>query len=92
MTAPNPPSTRAKELFHVGDLVRVSEDALKYFAGKLAIVISEPIKAFIFEIESDYFYEISLVKEQGMHVFAAQELILVSRVIERSTSSSVNGV
>lgn len=92
MTAPNPPSTRAGKRLHIGDLVRVSNDALKYFAGKLAIVRSEPLNAFIFERESDIFYNISLVNEHGSHIFASQELVLLSKAGQGSPSGSVNGV
>tara|TARA_R110000803_G_scaffold33013_4_gene72427 strand:- start:3022 stop:3312 length:291 start_codon:yes stop_codon:yes gene_type:complete len=90
--APKPPSTNPNnpQQFKLGDLVRVSDNALKYFAGKLAIVVSQQIKEYEFEIDTDNFFRVMLVEEAVSHVFAAHELVLLSSVPSRLPSGSLS--
>jgi len=87
-----PPYTRTNipQQFKVGDLVRISDNALKYFYGKLAIVVSPRIKEYEFDIETDNYFKIILVKEGTEHVFAAHELVLLSSAASILPSSSLN--
>lgn len=87
-----PPSTNPQhpQQFKVGDLVRVSDNALRYFAGKLAIVASHRIKDYEFEIDTDNFFKIILIKEGTSHIFAAQDLVLLSSVASILPNSSLS--
>ena len=66
-----------------GDLVRVSDSAFKYFAGKLAIVEHVTHRDEYYnddgKIAERTYYLITLADLDSNHVFPEDELILISK-------------
>ena len=66
-----------------GDLVRIRDDAFKYFANKLAVVDHASFHEEYYDkdgkLQSRTYYLITLAGTIDSHVFAEHDLILVSK-------------
>tara|TARA_R110002020_G_scaffold164816_14_gene351836 strand:+ start:529 stop:759 length:231 start_codon:yes stop_codon:yes gene_type:complete len=71
-----------------GDLVRIKDDAFKYFAGKLAVVDHTAFREEYFDIDGKLhhrtYYLITLTGTSDSHVFAEHDLTIVSKAYERN--------
>ena len=59
-----------------GDLVRIKDDAFKYFAGKLAVVDHTAFREEYFDIDGKLHHR--------TYVFAEHDLTIVSKAYERN--------
>ena len=71
-----------------GDLVRIKDDAFKYFAGRLAVVDHTAFREEYFDMDGKLhhrtYYLITLNGIDASHVFPEHDLILVSKAYERN--------
>jgi len=69
-----------------GDLVRIKDDAFKYFAGRLAVVDHTAFREEFFDTDGKLhyhtYYLITLTGTIDSHVFPESDLILVSKAHE----------